>query len=115
MKRFILFGICGILASSFLTELQSAEAWKPAKPRLMTQWGEAMNPAAPLPEYPRPQMVREHWINLNGLWEYAIAPKTVARPAKFDGNILVPFAVESALSGVGRSCNPGDRLWYRRT
>ncbi|MFN7140450.1 MAG: glycoside hydrolase family 2 protein, partial [Limisphaerales bacterium] len=54
-------------------------------------------------------------MNLNGLWEYSIAPKTSGQPAKFDGHILVPFAVESALSGVGKSFTPQDRLWYRRT
>ncbi|MBA4147253.1 MAG: glycoside hydrolase family 2 [Verrucomicrobia bacterium] len=80
----------------------------------MTEWGEKVTPENAWSEYPRPQFVRERWMNLNGLWDYAIAPKIAPQPAKFDGQILVPFAVESALSGVGRSFTPQDRLWYRR-
>lgn len=93
----------------------SAQDWKPASPRLLTEWGEKVTPDSVWKEYPRPQFVRERWLNLNGLWDYAIAPKTSPRPEKFDGKILVPFAVESALSGVGRSFTPQDRLWYRRS
>lgn len=91
-----------------------AEDWKPANPKLMTEWGEQVTPDSAWREYPRPQFVREQWLNLNGLWDYAIANHTAPKPAEFDGRILVPFAVESALSGVGRACRPGDRIWYRR-
>src|SRR5262249_1628497 len=66
-------------------------------------------------EYPRPQIVREHWLSLNGLWEYAIRPKAEDEPNTFDGRILVPFPVESALSGVMKSVGDKNRLWYRRT
>ena len=69
----------------------------------------------PLPEYPRPQMQRPHWVNLNGLWEYAISPKEASSPKNFDGNILVPYAIESELSGVQRSLLPDQQLWYCRT
>ena len=88
--------------------------WKPAGDKIMTEWAEKIDPANVLPEYPRPQQVRDDWQNLNGLWEYAITAKDAARPSEFDGQILVPFAVESALSGVGRTLTGEDALWYSR-
>ena len=88
--------------------------WKPAGDKIMTECAEKIDPANVLPEYPRPQQVRDDWQNLNGLWEYAITAKDAARPSDFDGQILVPFAVESALSGVGRSLTAEDALWYSR-
>ena len=90
-------------------------AWQPAKGPLMTTWGKQVSPENVHGEYPRPQMVRKHWLNLNGLWEYAIQPKDQEQPEKFDGQILVPFPVESALSGVMKPVGQENRLWYRRT
>ena len=79
----------------------------------MTTWGEQLNPSSVLSEYPRPSMVRPGWWqSLNGYWEYAIAPADAPKPGKWEGRILVPFAVESALSGVGRTLKEGDALWY---
>ena len=92
-----------------------AQDWKPAEGRLMTRWAKDVSPDSVLPEYPRPQMVRKEWQNLNGLWEYAIRPKAEGKPDKWDGRILVPFAAESALSGVMKPVGPDNRLWYRRT
>lgn len=92
-----------------------AWAYKPAGDRMLTTWGENLNPAAVHQEYPRPQMKRGEWQNLNGLWEYAIAPRNNAEPKKFDGEILVPFAPQSALSGVGRDVTADDAIWYRRS
>ena len=91
----------------------SAQQWAPAGDRIRTKWAEEVSPANSHPEYPRPQMVRPEWKSLNGLWDYAITPKSSARPKAFDGKILVPFAVESSLSGVGKTFTPEDALWYR--
>src|SRR5215210_4259329 len=74
--------------------------WQPAKGRLMTRWAKGVRPDNVLSEYPRPQMIRKEWQNLNGLWDYAIRPKDEPKPEKWDGKILVPFCAESALSGV---------------
>ena len=111
MRRSI--SIVSALAVS--TSLASAEPWKPAAAPLMTEWAAKVDPAAPLPEYPRPQLVRDQWSNLNGLWDYAVVGRDDAQPTKFDGQILVPFCIESALSGVGKRVNPDQSLWYRRT
>ncbi len=92
-----------------------AADWKPANGPLMTRWAKDVSPKNPLPEYPRPQMVRKDWQNLNGLWDYAIVAKDAPQPEKFAGKILVPFPVESALSGVMKMVGETNRLWYRRT
>src|SRR5262245_22779307 len=92
----------------------AAEPWQPVSGKLMTRWAKDVSPDKPWPDYPRPQMVRDDWTNLNGLWDYAIVPRADKQPAKWDGKILVPFAVESALSGVGKPVSPDQRLWYRR-
>ena len=78
-----------------------------------TPWTESVDRHAPLPEYPRPQMVRERWMNLNGEWEYAICDSKVI-PDTFDGTIIVPFSPETELSGVGRKLEAEQYLWYRR-
>lgn len=82
---------------------------------LVTRWGKAVSSDNVHPEYPRPQLTREDWLNLNGLWEYAIAVRAETQIETYDGSILVPFPVESALSGVKKRLNFGQRLWYRRT
>jgi hypothetical protein len=115
MKRITLFVFTAALALFLPGKSFAADSWKPANPKLITEWGEKVTPQNAWQEYPRPHFVRDRWLNLNGLWEYAITPKTARQPAKFDGQILVPFAVESALSGVGKAFTPQDRLWYRRT
>ena len=89
--------------------------WKPAGDKIKTSWGEQLDPKNVLPEYPRPIMERSDWKNLNGLWKYAITPKGTPAPAAYQGDILVPFAVESSLSGVGKMINEKEELWYQRT
>ncbi|EEF62803.1 glycoside hydrolase family 2 sugar binding [Pedosphaera parvula Ellin514] len=103
-----------VLFGGLSCDLAQAE-WKAAEGPLMTRWGKQVSPQSVLPEYPRPQMVRKEWQNLNGLWDYAIAPMDSAQPEKFDGEILVPFPVESALSGVMKGLDEKSVLWYRRT
>jgi len=95
--------------------LVAGAAWKPAEGPLMTKWAQDVRADSVHAEYPRPQMVRQNWLNLNGLWDYAIRPKDERQPRDFDGQILVPFPVESALSGVMKPVGPDNRLWYRRT
>ena len=82
---------------------------------LLTPWGEKLDRDAPLPEYPRPQLRRESYLNLNGRWQYAIRPRKEKEPAAFDGEIIVPFSPECLLSGVQKIVLQSDRLWYKRT
>lgn len=89
--------------------------WKMQPVPVSTRWAKQVSPTNTLPEYPRPQMVRKEWQNLNGLWEYAITAKDAAQPTKFAGQILVPYPIESALSGVKKALLPTQQLWYRRT
>ena len=89
--------------------------WKMADCPIPTPWAAKVDPKAPWPEYPRPQFVREKWTNLNGLWDYAIAAQGAPAPVKADGQILVPFPIESALSGVRREPNPDEVVWYSRS
>lgn len=108
MKRIsMIFMALAVATASF------AQEWAPVGENIRTPWAEDVNPACPHPEYPRPQMVRADWQNLNGLWKYGI---TGAEAETFDaeGQILVPFALESSLSGVGKRLNKGEALWYER-
>ena len=81
---------------------------------MLTPWGETLDRSAPLQEYPRPQLRRDSYLNLNGAWDYAFTASGEA-PERFDGVITVPFSPESELSGVGRTLHPGEYLWYRRS
>lgn len=89
--------------------------WAPVEGKITTAWAEQVDPASPLPEFPRPQMMRERWLNLNGLWDYAIVPKETTDGDSYQGKILVPFAVESALSGVGKMVGKENAIVYRRS
>ena len=91
-----------------------AQAWQPAGDKIKTAWADKVDPACPLPEYPRPTLVRPAWQNLNGHWNYAIRPADAPQPELFDGKILVPYPVESSLSGVQRRLAENEVLWYER-
>jgi hypothetical protein len=106
---------CLVLVCAVLCISSSSWAWKPAEGPLMTRWAKDVSPGKVHREYPRPQMVREDWQNLNGLWDYAITARDAGRHEEFDGEIMVPFPCESALSGVMKPVGKDKRLWYRRT
>ena len=108
MKKFLAFAL--VLGLAACTEKANVQ-WAPLQEHILTPWASQVDPQNPLPEYPRPQLERVAWQSLNGLWDYAIGPKEGEQPAP-EGKILVPFAVESALSGVGRHITADDALWY---
>ena len=89
--------------------------WKPVGNKIKTIWAEKVDPTNVLPEYPRPQMERTKWMNLNGLWQYTITPKGIDKPKQYDGEILVPFPIESSLSGVQKEVGKDHELWYKRS
>jgi len=99
-------------------ENQSSKSnkWKPIEGDLFTRWTSQVTPEFPFPEYPRPQMVRNEWHNLNGLWKYTITTKNTPKEeiTEWEGEILVPYPIESALSGVKRKLLPQQHLWYHR-
>ncbi len=121
MKRMkVAMAVIALLCASYKPLYAQApttpnKSWQMQPVDIQTRWASQVNPQNVLPEYPRPQMVRNDWQNLNGLWEYTITPKDAARPTQFDGQILVPFPLESALSGVKKALQPTQRLWYKRT
>jgi beta-galactosidase/beta-glucuronidase len=82
---------------------------------LLSKYTSKINLDLPLNDYPRPQLVRDNWVNLNGLYEYNVLDKSIAFPEQFIGKILVPFSIESSISGVKRTLTPTEKLWYRRT
>ena len=107
MKKIVFVVICLIVSQ--LTMAQYA----PAGDSLKTRWAAEVTPENVWKDYPRPQMVRDNWQNLNGLWDYAIRPKGELID-KYDGKILVPFCVESSLSGVQKYVGKDNELWYQR-
>src|SRR5882762_5895028 len=104
-----------LLAAFLAVPLLSHAAWQPASGPLKTRWAKDVSAKNARPEYPRPQMVRKEWLNLNGLWDLAITGKDSSKPVSFQSQILVPFPVESALSGVMKPVGENERIWYRRT
>ena len=89
--------------------------WNLDTERISSKWAKQVNPENVWQEYPRPQLVREQWLNLNGLWDYSITDSNKDNPGSIDGKILVPFAVESALSGVTKRVSENNLIWYKRS
>ncbi|MGQ0635876.1 MAG: glycoside hydrolase family 2 protein [Planctomycetaceae bacterium] len=108
------FGFAALPWFCLFAGIASGE-WRAQQAPLMTRWAKDVTPDNVHPEYPRPQLVRQAWMNLNGLWDYRIQPREGPRPERFDGKILVPFPVEAALSGVMQPVGPEQKVWYRRT
>jgi beta-galactosidase/beta-glucuronidase len=108
MMKKLFFTIAIVLAAGHVVA-----QWQPQGDKLKTKWAETLNPNNVLPEYPRPLMERAEWQNLNGLWDYAILPLGENEPKNFQGKILVPFAVESSLSGVQKEVDEKNELWYK--
>lgn len=98
----------------FLLSLSLSAQWQPVGDKLKTKWASEIDVNNVLPEYPRPIMERDSWVNLNGMWDYAILPIGKETPKSFDGKILVPFAAESSLSGVQKGVGTNNELWYHR-
>jgi beta-galactosidase/beta-glucuronidase len=103
--------LTGLLSLSISVSAQ----WKPEGDKIKTMWAEKIDPQNVLSEYPRPLLERPEWKNLNGLWDYAVLQTGQVAPERFDGKILVPFAVESSLSGVQKEVGQDKELWYSRT
>ncbi len=101
-----------LLAMSTLPALAD---WQPVKGKMMTKWGKELKPDAVWQEYPRPQLERAGWTNLNGLWDFSVTPKDAAQPAEWSQKILVPFCPEASLSGIGHLTEPTEALWYKRS
>jgi beta-galactosidase/beta-glucuronidase len=104
-----------LLALALALSIPALAQWQPQGDKIKTGWAAQVNPAAAWPEYPRPMMARSDWQNLNGLWDYAILPLGAAEPQQMSGKILVPFPLESSLSGVMKPLGSQNELWYRRT
>ena len=116
MKKHFSFITVLLLSSLSLPGvIGTVHAWRPAPDSMLTDWGAKVTPGQAWQEYPRPALARGGWTNLNGLWNYALAPKSAnTPPGEWAGQILVPFAIESALSGVKKRVNPEDAIWYQR-
>lgn len=112
-KKLILFVTLGVMM--LMISCSRSTEWQPAGDTIRTRWAADIRPDNVLPDYPRMQLQRKEWQHLNGLWDYAIVPQTAEQPSAYDGKILVPFALESSLSGVGRTLSQDSVLWYHRT
>lgn len=112
MRKLLIVAVLPCLL--FHQTIHSQPTWKKAGNRISSPWSDSIDPANPLPEYPRPHLQRASWTNLNGLWNYALTTAGAKSTNEWNGKILVPFAIESSLSGVGRTVGKDSMLWYNR-
>ncbi|MFI1921377.1 MULTISPECIES: glycoside hydrolase family 2 [unclassified Streptomyces] len=104
----------GTALSATASAAAAAQAWTPKPSPMTTPWTNQVPTDTPLPEYPRPQLTRPDWANLNGIWDFAVTSADAGQPASFTEQIRVPFVAESALSGIQRKITQNDKLWYKR-
>ncbi|MGP4007037.1 AbfB domain-containing protein [Streptomyces sp. 4N124] len=107
--------VTSLFASGAAPADAAPAAWTPKPAPMTTPWTDQVPVDNPLPEYPRPQLTRPDWANLNGIWDFAVTSRDAGQPATFSEQIRVPFAPESALSGIQRKITQNDKLWYKRT
>ena len=88
--------------------------WAPAGDKIKTRWAYTIDPENVWAEYPKPQLERKDWLNLNGLWQYSVGNIDDESPGDYEGYILVPFPIESSLSGVMQTFTKDNSLWYYR-
>ncbi|WP_041998352.1 AbfB domain-containing protein [Streptomyces sp. AcH 505] len=113
-----LAGLLALIATALIgigSAPAQAAAWTPKPAPMTTPWTAQVPVDHPLPEYPRPQLTRPDWANLNGIWDFAVTGRDAGQPATFSEQIRVPFVAESALSGIQRKITENDKLWYKRT
>ncbi|MBK1879766.1 glycoside hydrolase family 2 protein [Pelagicoccus mobilis] len=106
--------IAAVVSATIGMTLMSNAEWKPVEGTMLTEWGQTVTPENAWTEYPRPQLVRDDWTNLNGIWDVAITKDTAEKPKKWTDEILVPFALETPLSGIGKRLELDEVIWYRR-
>jgi len=115
LRRLTLCAVVLFVITTGVSPFRAEAQWASQEAPLMTRWAETVSPDGVHPEYPRPQLVRDDWYNLNGLWDYAVTPRNSGQPIDWHCGILVPFPIESALSGVMERIDADHRLWYRRS
>ena len=115
MKKMMLLAVVLLAGAGCGKKAADQGDWAPVDIPIRTSWSAEVSPANAHPEYPRPQLVREKWASLNGLWDYAVVEADAPQPKEWDGQILVPFCIESSLSGVGRRVSAEEALWYSTT
>ena len=132
LKKFsLIFGTLAVIAMIVLTVtflpaskgkeeiikrklIENGLKWAPAGDKIKTRWASTIDPENVWPEYPRPQLERKDWLNLNGLWQYSVGNINDESPGAYEGYILVPFPIESSLSGVMKTFTKDNSLWYYR-